>query len=246
MWWTMIGRGGSAKSATRKQKSEAGASTSKSKKEVRRDAIARTAFELFMEQGYEKTTMRQIAYRAKILNGSLYNLFPSKDEIFDHIMMRAIELRHESCTSMIEEEKDYLYALALPFVVELYACGLTPKVSELLHEAYGNWNTFDKITDLDIGWLSQVSERFGLALDQERLKQNIVAIDGCLAKLVDRYVFTEDSVIQEDVRTLLIVMFTLLNLPLHGIDHLTQRFDETFNSPDAWDRFTVWPDFNGE
>lgn len=239
----MIKKGGSAKASSNKDNNEASASTSKSKKEARRDSVARTAFGLFIEQGYEKTTMRQIAYRAKMLNGSLYNLFPSKDDIFDHIMMKAIEVRHESCTSMIEEEKDYLYALALPFVVELYACNLSPKVAELFHEAYGNWNTFDKITDLDIGWLTQVSERFGLALDQEHLKQNIIAIDGCIAKLIDRFIFTDDSDVHENARTFMIVMFTLLNLPLHGIDHLLQRFDELLSSPNAWDRFRIWPDF---
>lgn len=218
-------------------------SASSRKKEARRRAVARTAFELFLEQGYEKTTMRQIAYRAKILNGSLYNLFASKDEIFEHIMMKAIDNRQSACIELIEDEKDYLYALALPFVVELYACGLTPKLAELFHEAYGNWHTFDRITDIDIGWVTDVSERFGLALDQVHIKQNIVAVNACISKFVDRSLFTEGTNVQEDARTMLIVMFTLLNLPLHGVDNLLQRFGDLLSTPETWERFRIWAEF---
>ena len=218
-----------------------GTAPPKSKKDIRREELARTAFDLFIEQGYEKTTMRQIAFRAKILNGSLYNLFSSKDEIFKHIMVKAIGIRQSACTSMVEEEKDYLFALALPFVLELYACEISPKLTELFHRAYSNWDTFNRIVDLDIHWMTQVSEKFGLGLDQEHLRRNTVAIDGCLTKLIDAAFFTDYNNPQDSARTLMIIMFTLLNLPLHGIDHLLQRYEELIRGSDVWSRLEIWP-----
>ena len=41
--------------------------------------------DLFVEQGYTATTLRQIAKRAKIDAGSIY-YFASKDEILDEVM----------------------------------------------------------------------------------------------------------------------------------------------------------------
>ena len=216
------------------------ASSRKEKKELMRDDVARTAFELFMEQGYERTTMRQIAYRAKILNGSLYNLYPSKDDIFDYIFMKTVEKRHNKCMGLIDEEKDYLFALALPIALELYIGKNEPKIGELMHEAYSNWDTFNKIVDLDIGWIVHVSEKFGIPLDQGHLKQIVIAIDGGFGKIIDRYVFEHDGDFQEDLRTLMILLFTLLNLPLHSIDHLTQRFVEMFSSAETWSNMELW------
>jgi AcrR family transcriptional regulator len=47
--------------------------------------IMRTAEALFMEQGYERTSMQQIAERAGMTKGALYHHFRSKDAIIDRI-----------------------------------------------------------------------------------------------------------------------------------------------------------------
>lgn len=44
--------------------------------------ILRSALRLFVEQGYHGTSMRQIAQKAGISLGNIYNYFPSKDELF--------------------------------------------------------------------------------------------------------------------------------------------------------------------
>ena len=58
------------------------------KGEVTRQAIEDAAFELFMDQGYHATSMRQIAERAgKLALGGIYNHFSNKEEIFVAILM---------------------------------------------------------------------------------------------------------------------------------------------------------------
>ena len=41
--------------------------------------ILNTAKRLFLEQGYKKTTIRQIVQESGITSGSIYNLFDNKD-----------------------------------------------------------------------------------------------------------------------------------------------------------------------
>lgn len=57
------------------------------KGETTRLAIEDAAFELFMEQGYHATSMRQIADRVGLALGGIYNHFKSKDEIFEAIIV---------------------------------------------------------------------------------------------------------------------------------------------------------------
>ena len=50
-------------------------------------AIEEAAFELFMEQGYHATSMRQIKDKAGLALGGIYNHFSSKEDIFAAILI---------------------------------------------------------------------------------------------------------------------------------------------------------------
>jgi AcrR family transcriptional regulator len=60
---------------------------SPTKGETTRLALEDAAIELFMEQGYHATSMRQIAERAGLALGGFYNHFASKDELFEAIIV---------------------------------------------------------------------------------------------------------------------------------------------------------------
>ena len=49
---------------------------------VSQELIAEAACELFLEQGYERTTVAQIARRAGVSRSSFFNYFDSKSEVF--------------------------------------------------------------------------------------------------------------------------------------------------------------------
>ena len=57
------------------------------KGEVTRLAIEDAAISLFLEQGYHATSMRQIADKAGLALGGIYNHFASKDDIFQGIII---------------------------------------------------------------------------------------------------------------------------------------------------------------
>ncbi|HEX2992538.1 MAG TPA: TetR/AcrR family transcriptional regulator [Anaerolineales bacterium] len=57
------------------------------KGEATRLAVEDAAIALFMEQGYHATSMRQIAERADLALGGIYNHFASKEEIFAAIII---------------------------------------------------------------------------------------------------------------------------------------------------------------
>jgi AcrR family transcriptional regulator len=60
---------------------------SPTKGETTRIAIEDSAMELFIENGYHATSMRQIAEHAGLALGGIYNHFSSKEEIFEGIVV---------------------------------------------------------------------------------------------------------------------------------------------------------------
>lgn len=58
-----------------------------SKGECTRAAILDAAYDLFLMQGYSATSMRQIAQKAGIALGGIYNHFESKDAIFQELII---------------------------------------------------------------------------------------------------------------------------------------------------------------
>jgi len=64
------------------------------KKERTRQKIVDSAMGLFDAQGYDETTMEQIAEEADIAKGTLYNYFPVKEAIIARFMQNAFSSRH--------------------------------------------------------------------------------------------------------------------------------------------------------
>ena len=61
-------------------------STSMNKNERTRHKILEAAYELFLDQGFHATSMRQIADKSGVALGGIYNHFKSKDDIFAAII----------------------------------------------------------------------------------------------------------------------------------------------------------------
>ena len=58
-----------------------------SKGERTQQAVLEAAYNLFLENGFSATSMRQIAERAGLAVGGIYNHFASKDEIFQALII---------------------------------------------------------------------------------------------------------------------------------------------------------------
>jgi AcrR family transcriptional regulator len=50
-------------------------------RDEKREAVLRTAVALFLEQGYHRVTLNDVAERLNITKPALYNYFRGKDEI---------------------------------------------------------------------------------------------------------------------------------------------------------------------
>ncbi|MFX0075922.1 MAG: TetR/AcrR family transcriptional regulator [Candidatus Hermodarchaeota archaeon] len=90
-------------------------SSKKSRKEreteLRRQIIIEAAERLFLSEGYEKTTMDEIARQSEFSKGTLYNYFKSKDELYLAIGIKTYELIVEYTEKFTNKEEPGLSQL---------------------------------------------------------------------------------------------------------------------------------------
>jgi TetR/AcrR family transcriptional regulator len=134
--------------------------------ELRKQMILEAAEKLFLSNGYEDTTMDEIADDSEFSKGTLYNYFTSKEELYLAIGTKAYEIIIDLTKNSIKKQKHgvdqlktvgYAYyeftkkfpgyahifhdiAIKLPFVAEKSLDTLTPVEKDYLNksEMYGN------------------------------------------------------------------------------------------------------------
>src|SRR3974390_1968957 len=72
-------------------------------RDEKREAVLRTAVQLFLEQGYHRATLNEVAERLNITKPALYNYFGSKEEILFECWSMGAELV-ESVIAEIDRE----------------------------------------------------------------------------------------------------------------------------------------------
>lgn len=101
------------------------ARASKKQQEKTRLTIIAAAVDLFTEQGFEQTTMKQIARKVGIGDATIYKYFSTKDKIvFAYYHTKAIQ----SVAEYLEEEELEFYSLQekLQLLIDIYLGNMLP------------------------------------------------------------------------------------------------------------------------
>ena len=76
--------------------------TMKTKTEAKRRQILEVAAEVFRESGFERTSMAQICSRVGGSKATLYNYFPSKEELFLEVMLDSTRGQFEAALALLD------------------------------------------------------------------------------------------------------------------------------------------------
>lgn len=76
--------------------------------EAFRQEIVEAAIIIFRRHGYEKTTMEDIAYKARKAKRSLYNHFKSKEEVFGAALKQELTGVHDVLAPILEDDSKYI------------------------------------------------------------------------------------------------------------------------------------------
>jgi AcrR family transcriptional regulator len=101
-----------------------------------RHDILRTAARLFQQQGYDATSMSDVAVALGLSKGGLYHHFKGKDEILYHLMDHAMEITHDRVVvpvGKIADPEERLKAL-IRLHIEVVLSERDREISVMLHE----------------------------------------------------------------------------------------------------------------
>jgi len=101
-----------------------------------RQEILRAAARLFQQQGYDATSMNDVAAAMKLSKGGLYHHFQSKDEILFHIMSHAMDITEErviNAARRVEGAEERLRTL-IRLHIEIVISEEDREITVMLHE----------------------------------------------------------------------------------------------------------------
>ena len=101
-----------------------------------RQEILRTAARLFQQQGYDATSMNDVAAALKLSKGGLYHHFQSKDEILFDIMSHAMDITEErviNAARRVEGAEERLRTL-IRLHIEVVLSPEDREITVMLHE----------------------------------------------------------------------------------------------------------------
>ncbi|RPH61712.1 MAG: TetR/AcrR family transcriptional regulator [Chloroflexi bacterium] len=191
-----------------------------SKGERTRQAVLDAAYALFLGQGYSATSMRQIAEKAGIALGGIYNHFASKDEIFQelviakHPYVQIFPILHTVPGDTIEE---FLMNAARVIEIEMLQRPDFFKLMFIELVEFGGRH-FTKLIEIIMPLATPILQRFADPNSGARPLPPLVIMRTFLGMIIGFYVtglLTSDPSVPAEMREVKLGDF--VNIYLHGI-----------------------------
>ena len=180
--------------------------------------IMDVSVELFLENGYEKTTTRQILQKAGILNGSLYNIYHGKEEIFADIIAEALD------DSVRESEKllvnpTFLDTIGFPIILEIYVSFRSPRIAEFLSVAHGKWDVMQRILGMMQRWIRDRDVDNLIDTESDEFRVRMYMCLGAMGNIIEAIHRDPNSVSEKDVIMILVrMLLEVFDLPTDGME----------------------------
>lgn len=113
--------------------------------EQTRAQVLRYAVELFLEQGYQETTLDQIAQRIDRTKGAVLRAYPDKESILYALVTHMFRVQFSAVRSLLGEKADPLLVYCVETAMQLHICELGEPLRDLYTSAYTLPTTSDFI-----------------------------------------------------------------------------------------------------
>lgn len=186
--------------------------------------------DLFIEQGYKKTTIRQIIQKAAIFNGSLYHFFKNKEDIFKQIIVTVCDELIELSKGLALKYSDARLVLTFPEAMQLYAIEKHPELAELFFEAYSAWpilNTFTKIIAVK---MREAYQEYNPDFSEQDYYLRALSIVGCVRNFIAESFFEGKIGYQDKLAVILKLYQPLFNIPDFDIQDVIAKIEKIINT----------------
>lgn len=186
--------------------------------------------DLFINQGYKKTTIRQITQEAGILIGSLYYFFEDKEDIFKHIIVDVNNEAIELSKGLAEKYRDPMLSIAFPDALQFYAFGKHARLAELFLEAYSAWPILDIFAKIESHFMQELCYHSNPEFSEQDYYLRSLSLMGSRRNLIAESLF-EGNIRYGDKLVIVLEMTKLLyNIPEFDIQATINKTESILNT----------------
>lgn len=185
-------------------------------KEVRK-RIIKAARQLFLEQGFDNTTIRQITQKADISTGTLYHFYKDKEDIFFHIADETFLKVIAKSLELVPDEDIYL-RLVCEMAIHIQSFLSNRNTAELYVIAYGSYKISEEVMLKQHPRMKAFINNKGSSLGKEDLPLISLTIKGLLHALALKAMNGEYLAPAEIIPQSSRLILSLLAVPAAEID----------------------------
>lgn len=142
----------------------------------------------FLEQGYKKTTIRQIVQRSGLLIGSIYHYFENKEDIFNQLFINIFDQCDQLILQRFGKDTKPSFRFALMCAIMLQAAELNSSICELYYEGLTLHSTAESHARHVARWVQENLGELASRHSEEERFARALAVNGVLrAMLYDHY-----------------------------------------------------------
>lgn len=160
---------------------------------------------LFVEQGYKKTTIRQIVEKSGILTGSIYHFYKNKEAIFREIVLLVVKQNTVLINKYFADESP-AFKYAAMNVISIKAADVNEFIRESYYEGYTSNAIFEHIVEHVTDTTETMFKERQLHYSRQDYYVRNLLIRGALRSCAAKLYFKNDEVSSKKCSDMLVEM----------------------------------------
>jgi AcrR family transcriptional regulator len=186
----------------------------KANSEVLRSKIIKISRRLFLEQGYEHTTVRQVLKEARLSTGSLYHFFKNKEEILLVSLKDALHEISSLTDSIAAKHHEPMLRYALGVALGISEIFNYKHLFNFYHAIYKNESAENFMISLKMSRMKALLNDLHLHFTDSEIHSRILAIHGATRALMLARINKQLSANPNDIYSLIIkIALSEFNIP---------------------------------
>ncbi|MBN1497546.1 MAG: TetR/AcrR family transcriptional regulator [Spirochaetes bacterium] len=185
--------------------------------------VLSAATTLFMTQGYEKTTIKQIIREAQITTGSLYHFFRNKDDILLHLAMDVFSISAQTADRIRGDEDDPCLRFSLEIAAQLHFILKYEKIAWLYCAAYDSSRISDLIVQMGTARNSELFREYNPEFTDDDYYARTLGVKGILHSFVKELVHSNKLDDHKRITGILEMTLLIYNVPREHIKKTIQK-----------------------
>ena len=205
--------------------------TRKANREEVRNKIINISRRLFLEQGYENTTVRQVLKKSRLSTGSLYHFFKNKEEILLYSLKDALLEISSLTDSMAVRYKEPALRYALGIAIGISEIFKYKHLFNFYDAIYKNESAENFMISLKVTRMKKLLNDMNLHFTANEIHSRVLAIHGATRTLMLARINKQLSANLNDIYSLIIrIGLSEFNVPkkkINKIIKLTTKIIQT-------------------